>query len=302
MAFEKVRPQVDFPELEEEILGLWKENGAFQKSVERATGRQPVRLLRGAADGQRQAGLPSRPAQRLSRTCSRATRPCAATASSARPAGTPTASPSRSRSRKSWASTGKAEIERTASRSSTGCCRERVFRYVEDWQRDDRAHRLLGGHGAPLRTLDNSYIESVWWALKQLCEKDLLSRTTGRLPTARATRPPSRPPKWPWATSSTPTPCRRPERLRQDSAGGRRRTPTCSPGPPRPGPSSPTPPSPSIPKWTTRSPRSTEGRGALILARRLAGEGAGREGLQRRSRPSRARELEGLERTAAVFD
>ena len=34
MAFEKVRPQVRFPELEEEVMGLWKRTGAFEKSVE----------------------------------------------------------------------------------------------------------------------------------------------------------------------------------------------------------------------------------------------------------------------------
>jgi isoleucyl-tRNA synthetase len=33
MKFDKVSPQVDFPRLEEEILGLWKSIGAFEKSV-----------------------------------------------------------------------------------------------------------------------------------------------------------------------------------------------------------------------------------------------------------------------------
>src|SRR3712207_1177196 len=30
-----VRPQVDLPELEREVLGLWERTGAFRKSVER---------------------------------------------------------------------------------------------------------------------------------------------------------------------------------------------------------------------------------------------------------------------------
>ena len=34
MAFEKVRPQVDLPELEREVLKLWERTGAFRKSVE----------------------------------------------------------------------------------------------------------------------------------------------------------------------------------------------------------------------------------------------------------------------------
>src|SRR3712207_7765353 len=35
MAFEKVRPQVDFPGLEREVLALWERTGAFERSVER---------------------------------------------------------------------------------------------------------------------------------------------------------------------------------------------------------------------------------------------------------------------------
>jgi isoleucyl-tRNA synthetase len=31
--FDKVSPQVDFPRLEEEILGLWRETNVFEKSV-----------------------------------------------------------------------------------------------------------------------------------------------------------------------------------------------------------------------------------------------------------------------------
>jgi len=34
MAFEQVRPQVNFPKLEAEILQLWERTGAFEKSVE----------------------------------------------------------------------------------------------------------------------------------------------------------------------------------------------------------------------------------------------------------------------------
>ena len=33
MKFDKVSPQVDFPRLEEEILGLWERTDASEKSV-----------------------------------------------------------------------------------------------------------------------------------------------------------------------------------------------------------------------------------------------------------------------------
>ena len=47
MAFEKVRPQVDFPELEKEVLGLWEETGAFEKSVERRPEDRPFVFYEG---------------------------------------------------------------------------------------------------------------------------------------------------------------------------------------------------------------------------------------------------------------
>ena len=41
-------------------------------------------------------------------------------------------------------------------------------------------------------TYDNGYIESVWWIIKQLWDTASSTRTTARLPTARAAGPRSR--------------------------------------------------------------------------------------------------------------
>ena len=35
MKFDKVSPQVDFPRLEEKVMGLWRETDAFHESVRR---------------------------------------------------------------------------------------------------------------------------------------------------------------------------------------------------------------------------------------------------------------------------
>ena len=68
-----------------------------------------------------------------SRTSSRASRPCAGTAWSARAAGTATACRSRSPSSSSSASPRRPRSRPTASPSSTQRCRESVFEYLEDW-------------------------------------------------------------------------------------------------------------------------------------------------------------------------
>src|ERR687893_703035 len=53
-------------------------------------------------------------------------------------------------------------------------CRESVLRYVDEWDRlTERIGFWLDTEDAYL-TLDDSYIESVWWSLKQVWEKGLL--------------------------------------------------------------------------------------------------------------------------------
>ena len=69
---------------------------------------------------------------------------------------------------------GKADIERYGVEEFNRLCRESVFRYVEDWQRMSERLGFWVDMEDPYRTLDDSYIESVWWALKTLHEKDLL--------------------------------------------------------------------------------------------------------------------------------
>ncbi|HEY7074729.1 MAG TPA: isoleucine--tRNA ligase [Solirubrobacteraceae bacterium] len=70
--------------------------------------------------------------------------------------------------------TQKSDIERYGIAEFNQQCRESVFEYLREWT--DLTERI--GYWVdlehPYRTLDATYIESVWWALKQLWEKDLL--------------------------------------------------------------------------------------------------------------------------------
>ena len=63
-----------------------------------------------------------------------------------------------------------------ASKSSTPSCKESVKRYVEEFERlTDRIAFWLDLDN-PYTTYDNSYIESLWWILRQLWDQDLLFR------------------------------------------------------------------------------------------------------------------------------
>jgi isoleucyl-tRNA synthetase len=53
-------------------------------------------------------------------------------------------------------------------------CRQSVYRYVHDWEAlTERAGVWIDTDDA-YRTLDNSYVESVWWLVRQLWDKGLL--------------------------------------------------------------------------------------------------------------------------------
>ena len=63
--YRSVDPSQSFPKLEEQILERWRERDVFHESVRRRRGLPGVRLLRGAADGERPALLAPRPEPRL---------------------------------------------------------------------------------------------------------------------------------------------------------------------------------------------------------------------------------------------
>ena len=62
----------------------------------------------------------------------------------------------------------KAEIEEYGIAEFNARCRESVFRYVEDWNRLTERIGFWIDLDDPYVTLTNDYIESVWWALRQI--------------------------------------------------------------------------------------------------------------------------------------
>jgi isoleucyl-tRNA synthetase len=70
--------------------------------------------------------------------------------------------------------TSKADIERFGIAEFNARCREKVLSHVEDWNRlTERIGFWIDLENA-YKTLDPSYIESVWWALKTIHDKGLL--------------------------------------------------------------------------------------------------------------------------------
>jgi isoleucyl-tRNA synthetase len=68
----------------------------------------------------------------------------------------------------------KAEIEQFGIREFNERCRASVFAYVEEWNRLTERIGFWLDLEHPYRTLDETYIESVWWALAQIHARGLL--------------------------------------------------------------------------------------------------------------------------------
>ncbi|NIM50169.1 MAG: isoleucine--tRNA ligase [Gemmatimonadales bacterium] len=69
---------------------------------------------------------------------------------------------------------GKADIERFGVAAFNEQCKESVFRYKSDWESLSERIGYWLDYSRPYITYTNEYIESVWWLLKQLHDRDLL--------------------------------------------------------------------------------------------------------------------------------
>jgi isoleucyl-tRNA synthetase len=77
---------------------------------------------------------------------------------------------------------GKQQIEALGVAEFNRLCRESVFRYRADWERLSARMGYWLDYEHPYVTYENDYVESVWWSLKTLFDKNLLFRGHKILP------------------------------------------------------------------------------------------------------------------------
>ena len=173
MAFEKVSPQVDFPKLEREVLNLWEKTEAFEKSVERRPKERPFVFYEGPPTANGRPGFHHALARAFKDLIPRYKTMQGYRVE--RKGGWDTHGlPVELQVEKELGLSGKDDIERYGVEEFNRLCRESVFRYVEDWRAMSERLGFWIDMDNPYRTLDNEYIESVWWALKDLYDRDLL--------------------------------------------------------------------------------------------------------------------------------
>jgi len=171
--FRPVDPSRSFPALEEEVLGRWRERDVFRESVRRREGAPPFVFYEGPPTANGRPGshhvlsrvfkdvFPRYRTMRGFLVHRKAGWDCHGL-------------PVELEIERELGIESKDDIERYGVAEFNARCRESVLAYVEEWNRlTERIGFWIDTDDAYL-TMDNAYVESVWWSLKQVWNKGLL--------------------------------------------------------------------------------------------------------------------------------
>lgn len=181
MRFKEVSSQVDLPALERQVLEAWKKGDTFRRSVEQREGGPTFVFYEGPPTAN---GLPH-----IGHALTRVVKdlfPRYKTMKgfySLRKGGWDTHGlPVEIEIEKELGFSGKKAIEEYGVAAFNQRCKESVFRYVREWVELSERLGFWIDMDDPYITLTNEYMESVWWILKQLWDKDLLYQGYKSLP------------------------------------------------------------------------------------------------------------------------
>ena len=173
MAYRPLPKDVSFPALEEEVLERWRERDVFRESMRRRHGAEPFVFYEGPPTANGRPGshhvlarvfkdiFPRYQTMRGRYVERKAGWDCHGL-------------PVEIAVEQQLGFTQKSDIERYGIAEFNAKCRESVFEFVDDWTRLTERIGYWVDLEHPYWTLDDSYVESVWWALGQLWERGLL--------------------------------------------------------------------------------------------------------------------------------
>ncbi len=173
--YKKVSTDLNFVGREEEVLSFWKENEIFQKAQAAGEGKKEFTFYDGppTANGKPHIG-------HILTRCIKDLFPrykamCGYNV--LRKAGWDTHGlPVELEVEKQLGLDGKEQIEEYGVRDFIKMCKESVWKYKGEWEKMSDRVGYWADMENPYVTYENDYIESVWWSLKQIHEKELLYR------------------------------------------------------------------------------------------------------------------------------
>ena len=173
MSYRAVDPQQSFPELEHAVLERWRAREVFAESLRRREGAEPWVFYEGPPTANGRPGVhhvlarvfkdiyPRYKTMRGYRVERKGGWDCHGL-------------PVEIAVEQQLGLKSKEEIEAFGIAEFNRRCRESVFEFLEDWNRLTERIGFWIDLDHAYRTLDDSYIESVWWALAQIDAKGLL--------------------------------------------------------------------------------------------------------------------------------
>jgi len=171
--FEPVDPKQSFPELEERVLARWREEGVFERSLAQREGAPVWSFYEGPPTANGRPGSHHVLARVFKDVYPRYKTMCGFRVP--RKAGWDCHGlPVELEVEKQLGISSKQEIEEFGIAEFNQRCRTSVFEYVEDWNKLTERIGFWIDLDDPYVTLEDDYIESVWWSLRQLWDKGRL--------------------------------------------------------------------------------------------------------------------------------
>ena len=171
--FRPVDTKQSFPELEERTLARWRERDVFRRSLEKREGAELWNFYEGPPTANGRPGSHHVLARVFKDVYPRYRSMCGYRVP--RKAGWDCHGlPVEIEVEKQLGISSKQEIEEYGIDKFNARCRASVFEYVEEWNRLTERIGFWIDLEDPYVTLDDDYIESVWWSLKRLWEDDRL--------------------------------------------------------------------------------------------------------------------------------
>jgi isoleucyl-tRNA synthetase len=171
--FKPVDPRQSFPELEERVLARWRERDVFARSLAAREGAEVWSFYEGPPTANGKPGSHHVLARVFKDVYPRYRSMCGYRAP--RKAGWDCHGlPVELEVERRLGISSKQEIEDYGIAEFNARCRESVFEYVEEWNRLTERIGFWIDLDDPYVTLENDYIESVWWSLSELWKKELL--------------------------------------------------------------------------------------------------------------------------------
>jgi isoleucyl-tRNA synthetase len=171
--FRPVDTKQSFPELEERMLERWRERDVFARSLAQREGAEIWNFYEGPPTANGRPGSHHVLARVFKDVYPRYRSMCGYRVP--RKAGWDCHGlPVELEVERQLGISSKQEIEEYGIDKFNQRCRESVFEYVEEWNRLTERIGFWIDLDDPYVTLDDDYIESVWWSLRQLWDKDRL--------------------------------------------------------------------------------------------------------------------------------